>query len=200
MAQGEILLFDKLKELTWNLVEVTSAPRSRFGGGQVITYGEPYWTISGRYEGLSESDFRALSALFIRRAGPRYTFTAYRPSMQAPLLAPFMSNSGLGISGVSRSGATVSMTGLGSNVISAGDMLGYYTANSGYYVGQATALATPSGGAATIAVWPPPQTPHATPQARLKQALGEFQIVSSQPSEPYSKRYSLSFEAEQVIR
>lgn len=202
MSQGEIFLTDRLKEAVWTLNQRQSAPGSRDGGGAVVTYGRPFWTLSLRYENLDDAAFRQLSGWIARRDGARVTFTAYRPSRPRPLLAPSQSNAGLGVSSVNASASTVSLTGLGSTVISPGDMIGFYTSTSGYWIGEAVATATPSGGAATVTVKPYPQTPHAsTPNVRLYQAIGEFQLSGlPQITEPHDGRRNVAINAVQVVR
>lgn len=203
MSAGEIFLTDGLKECTWTLMERQSDPETRENGGAVVTFGRPFWVMSARYDNLSETAFRLLSAWIARRKRSRVTFTAYRPDRPATLLNPAITNSGLGVSAVSIENATVSLTGLGSNVISPGDMISFYTATGGYWVGMATATATPTAGAATVSVWPPPQTPSTSPSpaVRLLQALGEFQLTGEPAlSEPSSRVRSVEFTARQVIR
>lgn len=204
MSAGEAIISDRLKELTWTLVERQSAAETRDGGGAVVTWGRPYWTIRARYEFGPQDDaaHRALTAWLSRRKGARVSFTAYRADRPAPVLAPGITNSGLGVSAVSISNGTVTLTGLGSTQISPGDMVGFYTASSGYWVGEATASASPSGGTATVSVWPYPQAPHgSTPNVRLLQALGEFQLIGPPSlSETSERRRAVAFEAKQVVR
>lgn len=201
MSAGELFLTDCLKECTWTLMERQSDAETRENGGAVVTFGRPYWTLRARYENLSDSAFRALTAWIARRRRSRYSFTAYRADRPGLLLNSSITNSGLGVSSVSIASATVSLTGLGTNVISPGDMIGFSTLAGGYWVGEATASATPTAGAATVSVWPPPQTPHGTPNVRLLQALGEFQLMGEPAlTEPSSRIRALEFSARQVIR
>lgn len=203
MSAGEIFLTDGLKECSWEIIERQSEANTRENGGAVVTFGRPYWAMKARYENLEDSAFRALTAWLSRRKGARVTFTAYRPDRPRPVLNNAMSNSGLGIggAGVNIAASTVPLTGLSTTIISPGDMLGYSTLAGGYWVGMAQATATPSGGAATVTVWPYPQTPHGTPNVRLYQALGEFQLMG-QPSisELSSRDRTIEFSARQVIR
>jgi hypothetical protein len=202
MSAGEAILTDGLKELVWDLVPRQSAPETRANGGAVVTFGRPVWAIRARYEGMSQDSLRALLAWIGRRQGARVTFTAWDPVRKTPMLAPGQINDFLDVSAISVINSTVTLTGMESTVISPGDMVGFYTATSGYWVGQATASVSPSGGASTIPVEPYPQTPHAsTPNARLLRALGEFQL-SGRPdiSASVDRRYSVSFDALQVVR
>jgi hypothetical protein len=201
MSAGELFLTDKLKECTWSLVERQSDAETRENGGQVVSLGRPYWMMTARYDNLDLETFRQLSAWVVRRKRSRVTFTAWRPDRPALALNSSITNSGLGVSSVNISGGTVTLTGLGSNVISPGDMIGFSTLAGGYWVGEATATAAPSAGSATVSVWPYPQTPHGTPNVRLLKALGEFQLVGEPSSrEPSSRVRSIEFTARQVIR
>jgi hypothetical protein len=201
MSAGELFLTDKLKECTWTLNERQSEAETRENGGQVVSLGRPFWSLNARYENLTDSDFRTLTAWLARRKKSRVSFTAWRPDRPALALNSSITNSGLGVSAVNISGGTVSLTGLSTNVISPGDMIGFSTLAGGYWVGEATATATPSGGAATVSVWPYPQTPHGTPAVRLLKALGEFQIVGEPMlREPSNRVRSLDFNGRQIIR
>ena len=203
MSAGENFLTDCLKDCSWSLMERQSDAETRENGGSVVTSGRPYWVMTARYENLDDAGFRALTAWIARRKRSRVSFTAWRTDRPTTLLNPAITNTGLGIggAGVDIAAATVPLTGLGSNVISPGDMLGFSTLAGGYWVGMATATATPTAGAATVSVWPYPQTPHGTPNVRLLKALGEFQLVSEPSiSEPSSRLRSLEFQARQVIR
>jgi len=203
MSQGEFILSNYLKELTWSPPEERQSDADQRGGsGQVITFGRPYWRIRFIYDNQNDAAYRAQTAWLARRKGSRVTFTANRPGMRKPLLAPGMTNEGLSVVAVNIAAGTVTIGGLGTNPISAGDMLSYYTANSGYWVGQALADAAPVTGQAVISVHPPPQTPHAsTPVPRLVDAIGEFKLVGRiQNTERHTRRASVSFEAVQVVR
>lgn len=199
MSQGEQLLTTCLKDASWVLVPRQAVPAAAFGG-QVISYGSSYWVAGFSYSGLKLDEFRALSAWLARREGARYTFTAYRPTRAQPADGPSVTNTGVDIASVDAANKTISFTGLPCD-LTAGDMVGYSTAAGGYYVGEVTADAAESGGAATVSVTPAPVTEHATANARIVQALGEFQLDGPpRISEPHSKRFEVSFQARQVER
>lgn len=201
MSAGELFLTDCLKECSWSLNERQSEAETRENGGQVVSLGRPFWSMQARYDNLDIDQFRALTAWLARRKRSSVSFTAWRPDRPTLALNSSITNSGLGVSAVSISGGTVSLTGLSTNVISPGDMIGFSTLAGGYWVGEATATASPTAGAATVNVWPYPQTPHGTPNVRLLKALGEFQLVG-EPSirEPSNRIRSVEFNARQVIR
>lgn len=199
MSQGEIILMPQLKDLSWSMVPRQSVPYANLGG-QIVSYGQPYWGLTFTYENLTEAQFRQLSAWIARREGARYTFTAFRPTRRQPFAGPSVTNVGVGISSVDTANSEINFTGLPCD-LTAGDMVGYSTAAGGYYVGEVLADAARSGGAATASVRPAPVPEAATENARIVEALGEFQL-ESQPviSEPHNKRYSVSFQARQVDR
>ena len=200
MSAGEIFLTDRLKDCSWSLMHRQSAPFAR-QTGQVIVYGSAFWNASFRYENLSETGLRALSAWIARREGARNSFTAYRPTRRLPA-SGLASNSGVGISAISTANSTISLSGLGSNAMIAGDMVGYYTAALGYYCGEVVSVGSLSAGAQTVTVSPAPVAVHgSTPNVRVVDALAEFQI-EGQPtiSEPHDLRYAVSFSARQVER
>lgn len=200
MAAAEIFLTDCLKECTWTLNERQSEAHTRENGGQSVTWGRPFWSLTARYENLSDAAWRALTAWIQRRKGARVSFTAYRPDRPAPLLNPAMTNTGLGLSSINISTNQISLTGLGSTVISPGDMVSFETLAGGRWIGETTVGATPVAGAATITVWPYPQTQAATPNVRLFQPLGLFHMTG-QPilREPSTRQRSLEFQAKQII-
>lgn len=203
MSQGEIFLTDKLKSLIWFPPEERQTSYAMRGGNDdIITLGRPFWRISAEYENLDATAFRLLRSWLTRRMGSRVTFTAFDPSARAPLLAPSLTNTGLGVSAISIASSTVTISGVGSTVISPGDKVSFYTANLGYWCGEATATASPSGGSVVIPVHPYPQTPHAsTPSVRLLEALAEFKIAGlPRNTGRHTKRNSVSFEAVQVVR
>lgn len=200
MSAGEIFLTDRLKDCSWALIPRQSAPFGR-QAGQVVSYGQPFWSAQFRYENLDEAGLRALSAWLARRDGARVTFTAYRPTRAKPS-SGLASNSGVGISAISTANSTISLTGLSTNAMLPGDMVGYFTAASGYYCGEVVSVGTLTGGAQTVTVRPAPVAVNgSTPNVRVVQALAEFQIDGEATiSEPYDRRYSLSFSARQVER
>jgi hypothetical protein len=199
MSQGELFLTDRLKDCSWTLIPRQSAPYAR-QTGQVITYGQPYWVAQFRYENLDLAGLRLLSAWIARREGARFTFTAFRPTRRIPA-SGVTTNSGVGIGSVSTANSTISLTGLSTFSMQAGDMVSYFTAASGYYCGEIVAVGTLSGGNQTVTVRPAPVTPNAAPQARIVEALAELQLDGQIAiNEPHDRRYAVSFSARQVER
>jgi hypothetical protein len=200
MSAGELFLTDCLKECSWTLIERQSGAETRDNDGQVVAWGRSYWQIVCRYDNLSDSAFRALTAWLARRKGSRVIFSAYRPDRPTPLLNSAMSNTGLGIADVDIEAATIDLTGLGSTVLSPGDMVSYLSDTGRYWIGEITVGATPTAGAATVSVWPPPQEPHASaPAPRLRQPIGHFQLVGqTEIHEPSSRLRTVAFTAKQI--
>lgn len=203
MANGELLPTDGLRELTWSPpIERQSGLETRSGFGQTLLLGRPFWRLRASYVFQNDLKYRLMTAFLARRQGARYTFLAPRISRRAPALAPSLTNAGLGVASVDIANGTVTFTGVGTTVITPGDMCGFYTAALGYWVGEATAVATPTGGVVTIPVHPYPQNHHlTTPNARLKEALGEFKLSGvPNTSETYDGKRAISFEAIQYVR
>lgn len=203
MSQGELILTDKIKEMTWSPPEERQSEQSTVGGNdQVITFGRPFWKMRVVYDQLNDVGHRALTSWLARRKGSRVTFTSPRLDRRRPLLAPAMSNAGLSVVSIDIAAGTVTIGGVGTTQISAGDMVGYYTAAAGYWIGEATANAAPSSGQVVIPVHPYPQTQHASLAApRLYEPFGEFKLVGQvQNTSRHTKRASVSFEAIQVVR
>lgn len=200
MSSQELFLTDFLKECSWELDENQGEAASR-DSDWVVDYEGPLWMVRCRYENLTDAAMRALSAWVVRRRKALVTCTVFRPDRRYPLLLPSFSNTGLGISSVTDT--TVNLTGISpsSGHISAGDMLSYKTAADGYYVGEVIADVTASSGNAAVLVHPPPQTPHASPVPKLKEAIGEFKLVSRpQLVEVPDRKRGVSFELQQVVR
>jgi len=198
VSSQEIFLTDRLKDCSWRLMQRQSAPFGR-QTGQVITYGGAFWVASFRYENLDGPGLRALSAWIARRKGAAVSFTAYRPTRISPANGA-TSNSGLGISSVNTAASTIAATGL-SAALAAGDMFSYATLAGGFYCGEVVSVGAISSGAQTLTVSPAPVAAHGTPQARVFQALAEFQLDGEpQISEPHDRRYAVSFNARQVER
>lgn len=202
MSQGELILTDKLKELTWSPPEERQSDNPERGGdAQVFTFGRPFWRLRAVYDNLDDNGYRELTAWLARRKGSRVSFTCPRLQRRRPRLAPAITNAGLSVVSIDIAASTVRIGGVGTTQISAGDMVSFYTAALGYWIGEATANAAPSAGQVTIPVHPYPQTHHATLAApRLFEAFGEFQLVGRPQNTERLKRHSVAFEAIQVVR
>lgn len=196
MSSGELMLYKGLKQFDLRLLERQSEANSRAGGGYVVDQGAPYWALTLRYEGLNEANWRALEGWVTRRRKSLVTFTAYSPQLQKPFAMPSADNSGLSMSVTSSGDVSVTKSSL---ILKAGDMLSFYTAAGGYYFGRALNDKTGSG---TVEVIPKATAIHeTTPDPKIVQALGEFQLVGERTSsDPYDKRRSMSLEARQVVR
>jgi hypothetical protein len=199
LSAQEIFLTDRLKDCSWALSHRQSAPLFR-QGGQVVTYGQPFWVANFRYENLSREGLRALSAWIGRRQGSRVPFTAYRPSRATPANG-ITSNSGIGINAYDTAASTITLSGLGAALV-AGDMVSWRTQYEGYWCGEVVSAGSISGGVQTLTMSPAPIVYHGTLSApRIYQAIAEFQLEGDvQIGEPHDKRFSVSFAARQVER
>jgi hypothetical protein len=199
LSQGEIFLTDRLKDSSWNLAHRQSTPFGR-QTGQVITYGQPFWMATFRYENLSEAGLRSLSGWLARREGSRVTFTAFRPTRRKPA-GGATANTGVTIASIDVATGVIDLTGL-PHALQAGDMFSYYTAANGYHCGEISLVTGFGSGAQSIQTKPGPVTAHASsPAPRIVEALAEFQLEGQpQISEPHDRRYSVQFTARQVER
>ncbi|WP_022697932.1 hypothetical protein [Euryhalocaulis caribicus] len=203
MANGDPMPLCGVIRDDWRLNYVQSMNRSRNGGEIINALGEPYWTrqIEVAFGGATgDADFAAWEAFLIARQGRRFSFTAPRIFRRNPQ-AGVTDDSGLGVASIDRAVSTITLSGAGTRSATAGDMLSFYTANSGYWCGMATADANPSGGSITIPVQPAPFPPHAsTAQPRRTNALGEFRLAEDFQLTDAHRRKSITLTAVQVIR
>lgn len=180
-----------------------SLPAGLSGNSIAVDYGEPFWVVDFEVNMTARSELaRQWSAFIRRREGRKNTFTMNRPFQSFPFRGNVESDAGVSVSSINRGASTVTLSGVGSDyVATAGDMIGFFTAASGYYVGEVTAEAIPSGNGVTLQVWPPPRPAHATAQGvRRIKALGEFRVVSAPSAAEAFKSRSFRITAEQVIR
>jgi hypothetical protein len=202
VSSQELFPTNFLKLNSWYFDEKQSGGDSRDGNGWVVELGTGLWMVTLRYENLTDAAMRALTAFVARRRGKAVTCTIVRTDRKAPLMAPSMTNSGLTVNSIDEDAKTVTMSGLGSNAISSGDMLSYKTNMNGFFIGEITADATPSSGVATLHVNTPPITPHASaPAPRLREAYGEF-MMEGPPEilEPFDRRRIVGLKMKQVVR
>lgn len=201
MSNGELIPDIQIKEMAWDLPEKQSSAESRSAFRQVNTLGEPSWTLRLRTTYLTQEQFRLWTAFLTRRRGERFSFTAWRKSRPGPLLGGVASDAALTVESIDAEAGTVTLGNTGTYSASPGDMVGYYTAGNGYWIGEVLAAAIASGGAVTLSVHPAPLTPHAsTPAPRRLQALGEFKMIGRpEIMEMYDDRW-VAFQARQVVR
>ena len=187
-------------ECLFEPVEIQTVRTIASGESLNLTVGAPFWRASIRIETPTRQAKAIWRAWATGRRGSRNPFLLSRSFSIIPR-AGAVSDTGLGVSGVNFGASTVTLTGAGTHPVRTGDMISYYTAAGGYYIGEAIAAATPSSGNVTIAIWPPPAAPHAsTPRPRRMYAFGEFFLDGPVNRTETHEPDSLEFEARQLIR
>lgn len=201
MATGDLIPCRGIVKAEWTPVVQQAAPETLAGASDVIELGRSYWEVDFEVELSRRSYFDEWVAFLAGRDGADFTFTAPRHFRKNPQDSSITSDASLTLNSVNISGRTITLGGAGTGQAKRGDMLSYRTASSGYWVGVATADASPSGGVVTIPVWPAPMTPHATTKSpRRIEALGEFRLDGAPRWQETARRRKVSFKAKQVIR
>ena len=161
-------------------------------GSVVVTdHGEPFWRVEFSVEVPIRTVFvNKWEAFLARREGAKNTFTMNRPFQYSPARSPVVDDTNLIVQSVSRTNSTVTFAGVEPDYIAGeGDMIGYFTERSGFYVATVLADAVSVDGSVTMKVWPAPFGPHPdTPNPRRRKALGEFKLESERPVENISTR------------
>lgn len=199
MSAGELILTNKLVNMSMVLRHNESAPFGNAGNAAVVTHGPSRWLLNVETERLSQADARLWRAWTSRRGGGR-TFTAWDLHRINPAVTPLTADGSIAIT-VDSAASTIELTGVGVDAISIGDMVSYRTLNNGFCLLEAQEAASPASGVVEFEVRPRPLTPHASvPAVRRVQALGEFRITTDlTPFDDYVDR-SLQFEAIQQLR
>lgn len=199
MSAGELIPTNKLLTLSMQLQHNESRRFGNSGSAAVITHGPSVWILSVETERLSQIDARLWRAWTSRRGGGQ-TFTAWDLHRRNPLLAPLTSDGSISIA-INASLSMIQLTGVGTDVVSVGDMISYRTPNGGYCLVEAQEAAVPDSGVVEFEVRPRPRSPHASsPSVRRIEALGEFMITTDlAPFDDYIDR-RLAFEAIQIVR
>jgi X-X-X-Leu-X-X-Gly heptad repeat protein len=186
-----------LKSCEWTDV-VRQTDQSSYGGGDsVIEMGEPYWTISCRYENLSEAQHRAVTSFLKRRNGSMVPFRAYRPDRQNPLN---IANAGSLSPSITEVSTGVMQITTGTNKLAEGDMVAYKTSTGARYVGEIADVLSTQTSSIQCELYPAAPTPNGSPDLQIYRAEGLFRLVPSsvQNPEPHDKRRSVTFSARQV--
>ena len=165
-----------------------------------LTIGHPYWTASMRVETPTRQAKHVWRTWATSRQGARFPFLATRKFSAIPR-GGSLTDSGLSISAIHVANSTITLAGAGTYTAKIGDMISYYTAAGGYYLGEITAGGTAVAGAVTLSVWPYPKEPHATTaRPRRMYPLGEFYLTGRLArTETHDPDY-MEFEARQIIR
>ena len=187
-----------IQRCDWLPVNRDSAPFGLSGDSIAVAYGEPHFTLSVSVAAPPGSQLaRDWSTFMRRRKGRQVTFSANRPFQSFPVNPAIVSDSTLAVAASDRAASTVTLSGPDSTLSQPSDMIGFFTANSGFYVGE---IVTALGGG-TFEVWPPPFNPHAsTANPRRIKALGEFRMDGDFAPKEAHDGWSLRCTATQVIR
>lgn len=190
----------------WTLNRRDSAPAALSGNSIAVPLGEPFWTIDVRVEVPQRSALaREWSAFFARRQGRKNSFTANRSfqSFPARLAESGMPPANATATAIDRADSTVNVSNANGSAwrMAQSDMIGFYTAQQGYYIGEVTAILSANDTAQRVRVEPPPFPPHATQDAfRAVKAVGEFRLDRAPRLTETSSRRAWTFTATQVIR
>lgn len=197
---GELIPSVRAFDQAFRPVHIQSGPETRGGGTAINTLGEPRWAFDLVTRDLTADQLRIWTAWIARRQGRRFTFTAWRMDRPLPQAGGVSSDALLDVGGINRAAGTVSLTGTGAYTASPGDMLSYYTAAQGYWLGEIMAPATAQNDQITVEVSHPPLPPHASQASpRRIRALGEFELISHTLTEQKDRR-SVQISAKQLIR
>lgn len=202
MSVGEFWPEKAVQKNEWTLNHRQNAPVALSGDSVVTDYGEPFWTVDVSVEVPIRSTLqRVWSSFFRRRKGQKNTFTMNRSFQSFPELGGFNPNVEVNIISTDRATSTVRVNGHGAGRVSEGDMFGYFTAQSGYYIGEIESIIQNDGAALEFGLSQPPFDAHATTAApRFVKAVGEFRMDGPpNVTETHTSR-SFSFTATQVIR
>lgn len=199
MSAGEFWPEKGIIDNTWTLNLQDTLPSSLSGQSIPVRLGEPFWSISVDVDvprnSLLETQW---AAFFDRRDGSGVSFTANRSFRSFPITGG--DSAGINVT-ADRAASTVTLSGLGARTGSPSDMLSFYTASQGYWVGSIKSVLSSASGTETYEVSPPPFTPNAAaPVPRRLKAIGEFRLIGQpRPTETYNSR-GWRFAARQLIQ
>ncbi len=196
---SEQILTDRLRECTWQVQHRQSDISTRGGVAQVLEYGPPFWVLSFRYENLTETSWRLLSAWLGRRYGASVPFFSYRPGRSHPAINRHADNNGVGVDIYDAAAGTIRFTGLTGKTLQVSDMVAYQTASGGYFVGEVIEAVTVGVSSSIVKTSPPVVQPAPSPSPQIAYASGLFRLIPSsvQKSENYQTVNSISFKARQ---
>ena len=187
-------------ECLFDLQDVQTDVPVASGESITLTTGHPYWMLSIRVETPTRQAKAIWRNWHARQRAARKPFLASRSFSLIPR-AGAISDTGLSVSGYNACASTVSLAGAGAWNAKIGDMISYYTAAGGYWLGEVQAPASASSGNIVVSVLPFPVAPHASlARPRRMYALAEFRLTGrAARTETHEPDY-LEFEARQIIR
>ena len=189
-----------ITECLFEPVNLQTARTIANGQNVNLTIGHPYWAASIRVELPNKQAKAVWRTWAASRQGSRFPFLA-TPKFSAIPRAASLTDSGLSISAIDVGLSTITLAGAGSYTAKIGDMISYYTAAGGYYLGTITAGGVAVAGALTVSVWPYPKAPHATTaRPRRMYPLGEFYLTGRLARTETAEPDYMEFEARQIIR
>ena len=204
MSVGEFWPEKGVLTSEWVLNYRQNTPVSNAGDSVSIDHGEPYWTADVSVEVRKRSALvKEWSAFFARRQGSRNSFTMNRtfqsfPADGTPIPAtpPILTLARRSDGRLASGGGTH-----GDYRPSLGDMLGYFTAANGFYIGEVEEVVTSNGNQFQVTVTPPPFPFHPTEgNFRFVKAVGEFRLDGPPRVTETHARRRWRFSATQVIR
>lgn len=199
MIQG--LPCQVVTECVFGSNDVQTSRTLNSGGQFSLTTGQPFWTADVRIDAPNRQAFAMVDAWLTARQLSKNPFLMGRRFASIPRGGD-VDDSSLDVVSVDTAAGTVTLSGAGAYSAKAGDMLSYYTAAGGYWLGMILENASVAPGyEIELSVWPTPATPHAsTPAPRRRFAFGEFYIDGRiSKSEGIGPRY-FEFSARQLIR
>lgn len=206
MSVGELWPERGVQTAEWNRMHRQNSPPGNSGNSVTVDHGEPYWQVDIAIDALPNSELaRKWDAFITRREGAKNSFTMSRAFQCIPRSNVAQSDAAISVARTDRAASTITLAGVEAGyVASEGDMIGFFTARSGFYIGQVlrdTVFVPGDPNEITIPVWPAPFDPHPTEaKPRRIKALGEF-VITTQPGLRQGFTGSgLRFTARQVIR
>lgn len=198
MIQG--LDHSGITECVFTPNEVNTSRSLNSGQGLVLTTGHPFWTATVRVETPTRQSKAIWSSWIATRQATLAPFLLSRSFRLKPRGGD-VTETGLAVASVNKGASTITLSGAGTYTAKIGDMISYYTAAGGYWIGEVTGEAAASGGNVTIPVWPFPATPHAsTARPRRMYPFGEF-YLDGRVARPETRDPDyLEFDARQLIR
>lgn len=198
MIQG--LDYNGVTECLFEPVNVQTDRSEASGDSITLTVGHPRWNVQIRVETPVRQSKRVWRSWITAREGLKNPFLISRAFSFTPRIGPVVDTS-LAVASIHVANSTLSLTGAGAWSARVGDMISYYTAAGGYWIGEVTGNVEAVDGALTVPVWPFPLPPHSTlARPRRNFAFGEFYLTGRLSRNEDANPGFLEFEARQIVR